>query len=209
LKLFTIFGKIVIAIKHSNEVNGMIRKLGPVYQSIVDAVTERQPCTAHEVATAIRSDYAITLKRMYKLGDYKYLDLEKGKGLFTIRNEQPLSIVELVPEKRPPKPRYTPPLRTKTNPPMSIYLFQYSNFHKIGISKDVTERHRKLQSFIPEELIIVHSVPCENARVVELSLHERYAHKCVRGEWFKLDACDVREVVALLLADSQVTFGST
>jgi hypothetical protein len=177
----------------------MARKTGLQSRNIaiINIVKKNQPCGAQFVADTIQWDYDKTLRRLYHLGDREFLQV--NKGLFSIFDGSQ-------PKRR--KPRYVPPVTTKPQLDMYVYLFQYAGYFKIGITKDVAMRQRKIQAYIPEELIIVHSTPCENARAVELSLHERYAHRRVRGEWFKLDFCEVQEIVTLLSIDSQVAVES-
>ena len=168
-------------------------------QLIVDAVMANQPCNARDVANAIQADYDKTLRRMYRLGDRGILQLDKG--LFTIRTD-PLPVK---PESEKPrrKSKYIPPLRIKPKLSMNVYLFRYGGYFKIGITKDVAMRQRKIQSYISEELVIVHYSAYEDAvtaRQLELSLHERYAHRQVRGEWFKLEPCEVQEIISTLSA---------
>jgi hypothetical protein len=174
---------------------------------VIQVVKDNAPCHVDVAARVLQLDRATAYKKLHYLVTRR-VAIRVDVGTFIIPDYPIKTTAKPIEEKRPPMPRYTPPLRIKPKLQMNIYLFQYAGYFKIGITKDVAMRQRKIQAYIPEELIIVHSTPCENARAVELSLHERYAHRRVRGEWFKLDFCEVQEIVTLLSIDSQVAVES-
>lgn len=75
-----------------------------------------------------------------------------------------------------------------------IYLMKNSrnNLVKIGYSVDPSFREKTLQSEEPEiDLIASWIGSCED----EQALHRRYKEKRVRGEWFRLSADDVDQLV--------------
>ncbi len=65
-----------------------------------------------------------------------------------------------------------------------------NNFHKIGISNNPTYREKTLQSDKPTiELLHKKSFPNRKiAEILERTLHQTYANKRIRGEWFELDS---------------------
>ncbi len=68
-----------------------------------------------------------------------------------------------------------------------------NNFHKIGISNNPRYREHTLQSDKPTiELLCAKKYPTRAiAEAIESALHNVYANKRIRGEWFNLDASDV------------------
>lgn len=71
-----------------------------------------------------------------------------------------------------------------------------NNFHKIGISNNPQYREHTLQSDKPTiELLCAKEFPTRAiAEAIEESLHKVYAHKRIRGEWFKLDDTDLEVI---------------
>lgn len=58
--------------------------------------------------------------------------------------------------------------------------------YKIGITKDINQRLKTLQTGYPFELIIHHKIEMssEKARLVESEVHKMLRHKQSHGEWF-------------------------
>jgi hypothetical protein len=59
---------------------------------------------------------------------------------------------------------------------------------KIGIARDVGQRKKELQTANPNDLEVfyVMRVPdMWSARVIEMELHERFANRRKKGEWFE------------------------
>jgi len=75
-----------------------------------------------------------------------------------------------------------------------------NNFHKIGISNNPTYREKTLQSDKPTiELLHKKSFPNRKiAEILEKTLHQTYANKRIRGEWFELDSYEINEIIVLL-----------
>ncbi len=69
---------------------------------------------------------------------------------------------------------------------------------KIGRSKTPGKRERTLQSEVPETTLRF-SIPAEESH--EKELHERFAHRRIRGEWFELTDVDLLEVFIFLKAN--------
>jgi predicted GIY-YIG superfamily endonuclease len=72
--------------------------------------------------------------------------------------------------------------------------------HKIGIARNPEIRERTLQSEQPKTQLVVYKkyVNRKIAAAFEKALHETYSHKRSRGEWFALDAEDLKELRATL-----------
>lgn len=69
--------------------------------------------------------------------------------------------------------------------------------YKIGISNDVVQRRSALATSNPDPLRIIrtYELPSrEIARGVESRLHQRFAHKRIRLEWFQLEPRDIDEI---------------
>lgn len=84
----------------------------------------------------------------------------------------------------------------------SVYLMvdTTNNFHKIGISNKPQFRERTLQSEKPTiEKLILREFPSRLiASSIESALHNAYAEKRIRGEWFELTAKDILEIMETL-----------
>lgn len=75
-----------------------------------------------------------------------------------------------------------------------VYLISARTGHyKIGRSTNVANRIRDLSVGFPFELTLVHVIECpehDHARA-EAYLHDLFAHRRVKGEWFSLTPTDV------------------
>ena len=72
-----------------------------------------------------------------------------------------------------------------------VYLLKSGGFYKIGLSNDVGRRVYELGIQLPEKLVAVHRIETDDPRGIERYWHQRFAHKRMNGEWFKLDRADV------------------
>ena len=77
---------------------------------------------------------------------------------------------------------------------------QTNNYYKIGYSKTPEYRERTLQSEKPSiEMICNKRLPSRKiADAFEKALHNAFADKRIRGEWFNLDDNDVAQIVESL-----------
>lgn len=83
-----------------------------------------------------------------------------------------------------------------------VYLMhdENNNAYKIGISNNPKHRERTLQSEKPS-IILVKSkkFPTRDlARAFEFALHKTYSDKHMRGEWFRLNDSDVKDIISTL-----------
>lgn len=89
---------------------------------------------------------------------------------------------------------------TDKNNKLSCYVYLMidttNNFHKIGISNNPRYREHTLQSDKPTiELICAKEYPSRTiAEAIESALHNAYANKRIRGEWFNLEDNDIIEI---------------
>lgn len=76
-----------------------------------------------------------------------------------------------------------------------VYVMSVAEkFYKIGISSDASRRLSTLQGANPLKVTLVATYTCSDACLMEQSLHQKYAHKRMHGEWFELDDADLKEI---------------
>lgn len=97
-----------------------------------------------------------------------------------------------------PKPKKIPVVRNPT--PTKVYLMKNgrNGYHKIGRSVNPIKREMTLQSEEPE-IVLIHS--WEGTTRHEEGLHELFADKRVRGEWFNLNTEDVEKIHKFMNGD--------
>jgi hypothetical protein len=82
-----------------------------------------------------------------------------------------------------------------------VYLvyFGYEDIYKIGFAQDVEKRVKEFGSVVmsPFEMRIEHVIETDDKYVIESSLHEYFAEKHMRGEWFRLSPEDVAMIKCL------------
>jgi len=113
----------------------------------------------------------------------------KGRTLRTIKefeaaqrelkNEVDPEVASWIAEKKKPQK----PPRTYDN---FVYLVHASGHWKLGVSQNVEQRLRELQTGCPFRVEIVKFWKSEHATKVERALHRRFAEHRMEGEWFKL-----------------------
>jgi hypothetical protein len=82
-----------------------------------------------------------------------------------------------------------------------VYLIQSDTGHcKIGSSQSVPNRIQHLQCANPGPLKLLHQFSSANAQQVEHSLHNKFAHKRVRNEWFALTDEDIASICAIRMS---------
>lgn len=76
--------------------------------------------------------------------------------------------------------------------PGFVYLMAGScGLYKIGMSNNPTRRVREVQMESPWRVMLLHQWAVSEMLSAERVLHEKFAAKRVRGEWFALDASEV------------------
>lgn len=72
-----------------------------------------------------------------------------------------------------------------------VYLLKCSEMYKIGVSKDIPQRIRMLQTGAPFPVSLVNYIIVDAAHVQEKQLHRIFAEKRASGEWFQLEGADL------------------
>jgi hypothetical protein len=73
-----------------------------------------------------------------------------------------------------------------------VYLFRSGKHYKIGHSNSAGRREYELAIQLPEKLTAVHTISTDDPVGIEDYWHRRFAIKRLNGEWFSLDATDIR-----------------
>lgn len=74
-----------------------------------------------------------------------------------------------------------------------VYLMESDiGLYKIGHSVRPKDRLNKLRAQSPINIKLLHTIKYADRFAAELMWHKRFASKRVKGEWFKLDADDVK-----------------
>jgi hypothetical protein len=73
-----------------------------------------------------------------------------------------------------------------------VYLMRLGRHYKIGRSNAAARREYELAIQMPEKLIGVHTIRTDDPVGIEGYWHRRFADKRKNGEWFDLDAADVK-----------------
>lgn len=89
--------------------------------------------------------------------------------------------------------------QTRTNSASAgyVYLLRLLHYYKIGIAVDVNRRVNTLNSGLPFDVEIVHTLYVDNMAKAEAFLHRSFEKKLVRGEWFLLQPEDVDFIKSL------------
>jgi Meiotically up-regulated gene 113 len=78
----------------------------------------------------------------------------------------------------------------------SVYIAKCQGYYKIGYTGgDPRKRIAELQTGNPFPVEYMGSI--SGSLEVEDALHERFAHKHVRGEWFALNDADLRDILSV------------
>lgn len=79
-----------------------------------------------------------------------------------------------------------------------VYLLKDGNDkYKIGITtRKSTKRVKELQTGNAEEIEVVKEFKSEWFRKIEISLHNRYGTKRLKGEWFDLERKDTQNFIS-------------
>lgn len=78
-----------------------------------------------------------------------------------------------------------------------VYVLELSGFYKIGSSKRPDKRYIQLSTGTPIDLKVVHWLKSPYYQTVEKQLHNRFAHKRTRREWFALTDEDIQWIKSL------------
>jgi hypothetical protein len=75
-----------------------------------------------------------------------------------------------------------------------VYLTQWWNYFKIGMSIHPEERVKAFNVTMPVPQKLIHKIPTEDMYRAESYLHKLFAQKRVKHEWFMLTADDVKSI---------------
>lgn len=78
----------------------------------------------------------------------------------------------------------------------TLYIVRegWRNLCKIGVSADAKGRVSSIQSNMPQPSMIIALFRSKRGRALESFIHERFAVKRFRGEWFALTDADIRHI---------------
>lgn len=74
-----------------------------------------------------------------------------------------------------------------------LYVVEVDGNYKIGISKNPKQRLGEYTKYAKEPHTIILEY-CRDYVNLEETLHQKYAQKNIRGEWFSLSKCDLLEI---------------
>ena len=78
-----------------------------------------------------------------------------------------------------------------------LYILNCKNIYTIGVSRNVENRITQLTK-MPYEIKCEYKKWVYNPYHVEKFFHETFEHKRVNGEWFNLDANDLRYITGMV-----------
>ena len=80
----------------------------------------------------------------------------------------------------------------------NIYLMKCEQYHKIGVSTNVSARLSALDGSTPFDVSLIYTRKIDDALLVESILHKKYIEFNKSKEWFKLSQEQVKEIIAYL-----------
>lgn len=82
--------------------------------------------------------------------------------------------------------------------PGYVYVLKSGKNYKIGVtSRDVEGRIKQLQTGSASKISLIHKIPSWRPYKIESKLHQQFANKHIRGEWFNLSPYDIRKLKSL------------
>lgn len=92
---------------------------------------------------------------------------------------------------------------------MDVYIIEVQGKYKIGISEDIGDRFKALQTANPSEIILIHTFETNRASEAEKLLHKIFRNKRIRNEWFALTSGDTAFIRTINgFADGSFTWDS-
>jgi hypothetical protein len=74
----------------------------------------------------------------------------------------------------------------------TLYLMKSGKHYKIGRSNAVGRREYELGILLPDPPSTIHKIKTDDPAGIEAYWHGRFSAKRKGGEWFELDAADVK-----------------
>lgn len=93
--------------------------------------------------------------------------------------------------------RVQPPKRAPLHTGPGVYVLTDGQYYKIGQSGNVQARVQGLNTANPIDLIVHCVFWCDNPAALERELHERFATRRMRREWFALNTADLAALAHL------------
>ena len=78
-----------------------------------------------------------------------------------------------------------------------VYIIKAGNFYKIGISNDVKQRLKGIQTANAQKCTLIATLECQNAQAKELEIHKYLSEFRANGEWFMLNDRKLNEIVKM------------
>lgn len=80
-----------------------------------------------------------------------------------------------------------------------VYLVEGANgVYKIGKTSQLHARMNFFEIKLPFDVNLICAIPSEDITTLEKQLHDKYANKRIRGEWFELTEQDVEDIKQLI-----------
>jgi len=73
-----------------------------------------------------------------------------------------------------------------------VYLFKSGKFYKIGSTNNPDRRQYEIGIQLPEKIHHIHSIETDDPSGIEAYWHRRFREKRLQGEWFDLNANDIK-----------------
>jgi hypothetical protein len=156
-----------------------MRTLSPERKQLLDVLADGRNYTPADVAAVLGKTPNLVNKLLLKM-EKQGLVYQPSYGLYALSLTSPIADYQDEPE------------RKETNP--GVYVLKSGPYYKIGKSMNIGKRVNQLIVALPQETVHVHSISTDNPGELERQLHEKYAAKRVRGEWFELDMFEVDEL---------------
>lgn len=91
-----------------------------------------------------------------------------------------------------------PPLKIGLDPLSClgfVYILKADNgIYKIGRTKNLNNRISSINGILPYDTELIHAIETEDYKEAERYFHRKFAHRCIRGEWFQLTEKDVEQL---------------